>query len=144
MTWFYDNCYRCNPNGTFNNVDPDCPLCSGVGKDWGKGEDQRQKLKSIFGREPRTGTPPEYNYFGKKVYSSLPASSSSSQPNENKSLNSEPSGCLLGFIFIVYSTICLHVHQVYLPQFEYWQLWLVLPVCWIACLIIWAITTSSK
>ncbi len=143
MTWFYDNCYRCNPNGSFQNVDPECPVCSGIGKDWGEGEDQRQKLKSIFSREPRTGTPPDYNYFGRKVHSGLQPTSSYSGPKPKKS-SDEQSGCLTAFFFVVYSTVCLHVQQVYLPQFEFWQLWLFLPVLSIVCLIVWTITTSSK
>lgn len=69
MAWYYLPCGSCNKNGSFSNVNPNCSRCSGTGNDWDEGEDGRERLKSIYGKEPRSGKPPSQNLAGESVYS---------------------------------------------------------------------------
>lgn len=71
LNWYYQLCGSCNADGSYNNINPDCGRCSGIGEDWDEGEDARERLRRVYGKEPMTGTPPQYNYFGRRLFTSV-------------------------------------------------------------------------
>ncbi len=88
MTWYYLPCGSCNRNGSFSNVNPNCQRCSGTGNDWDEGESGRERLRSIYGKEPKTGKPPSHNLAGGQVYSGTCSSdegSRASAPSKKRS-----------------------------------------------------------
>lgn len=66
--WYFHHCRRCNADGGYLQVDPDCRKCSGTGEDWAEDEDGREWLARIYGAEPMSGIPPTFNRFGKRIF----------------------------------------------------------------------------
>lgn len=85
--WYYHNCGRCNADGSFAHVDPDCGRCSGIGEDWDEGEDARERLRNVYGSEPKTGTPPQYNRFGRRLFTSVEESETYENQREHAELD---------------------------------------------------------
>ncbi len=67
-SWFYHHCRRCNNDGSYLNVNPNCSLCSGIGEDWEEGEEGQTRLKELYGKQPTMGFPPEFNQFGRRMF----------------------------------------------------------------------------
>lgn len=88
MTWYYLPCGSCNKNGTYSTVNPNCTRCSGTGNDWDQGESGRERLRSIYGKEPHSGQPPSHNLAGEPVHSGSNSGNAASRapaPGKKKS-----------------------------------------------------------